>query len=32
MCPPGAPPVAADYPAALVDDLLRGAAARPEGD
>ena len=27
MCPAGAPPVSADYPAALVDDLLRGAAA-----
>jgi len=27
MCPPGAPLVAADYSAALVDDLLRGAAA-----
>jgi AcrR family transcriptional regulator len=31
MCPPGAPPVAADYAAGLVDDLLRGAAARPDG-
>jgi len=27
MCPVGAPPITADYPAAMVDDLLRGAAA-----